>query len=222
MKFAPVQMADRLGIVGISGSGKSHCGKALLAREMKTWRVLCYDLLDEFSQDGKKTKAVTLGPLKHRVTFGQFASDPDRWMEQDKLSLSIVPMDEDSPADCAKEVEYIKSEVKTWGDVLVYLSELGAYAGHCVTTLKTFATMGRHWGCPMVFESQRMVHIPPDARAQLTQLESFLQDHPADLDALRERTKLSDPTFADRVARLAVGESELWRSTLHRKEAPKC
>lgn len=204
-------------IVGVSGSGKGNCAKAWVGAAMKVGaRVVCFDPEDEYSQKGRASPYVFLGPLLERCTFEQLADAPGRWLDGDELALAVVPDDDDDAAaeQCADFVELIRPT----GNLTAVFDELGGYAfGNqqaqvAQKALNKIATKGRHDGISAIFVSQRLVHVPTSARAGLTALELFNQTSPADLHALEELT--GKPELGEQVSKQKPGESVLWVSPM--------
>lgn len=241
MKLSPFNDAERAAVIGISGSGKSFAAKGAVRRELERCRrVVAFDPCDEWSRLGRRSKAVTLGPLNQRVTFEELEMDIRGHLCADNLSLAVVCSDDQKVAaeQCAQFVLWVKS----CGNMLAVFEEVGFYAGPDAgiedgkRALNLIATQGRHWAdgdgegsCPVLFVGQRMVHVPASARAQLTQLESFLQTMPQDLDELRDLTRSKafggcknppekpcefSPVC---VAHQAARESMLWCSPLNKE-----
>ena len=210
-----IEASTRRAYVGKTGTGKSYAAKADVADYLKRQgaRVVVFDPEDEWSKHGEKSQHINLGPCTHRTTFEEFAADPGRWLDFERVSLAVVPSEDEDEA--AEQVAEFVSIVRSTGDLLVVFEEVGSYAGPeapnkaGAKALAKIATRGRHWGCPVFFCAQFMIQIPPGARRQVGELQCFRQTTPADLAALEEL--VGDPTLADRVKRLPDRESIEWR-----------
>ena len=213
-KLSPVpeSCAWRGGFVGVSGTGKSFAAKAFVAAHMKahpkTHRVVAFDPCDEWSKKGLAD--ADKGPLLERVTFDELMRDPSR-LDVEPLSLAVVPSDDEEES--AAEVFELVALAKSTGHLLLVFDEVGDYGFHPTgqKALSIVARKGRHWKCPALFVAQRLTHLPPNARSQLTELVTFFQSHPADVRALEDLT--GDKQFAAKVQRLDVQkrESLTWR-----------
>lgn len=192
MSLPAILNAARHAYVGQSGTGKSHAAKLAVAAHLRGagTRVVVIDPDDEWSKLGEKSEHVTLGPCTHRVLFDDLMNDPGRHLDRERVALAVIVSDDEDEA--SEQVAEFVEIVKGTGDLLVVFEECGAYAGPDVSeqagkkAIAKIATRGRHWGCPTLFCAQRLVQIPPSARAQLTDLQIFRQVHPADLDALND------------------------------------
>lgn len=216
----PDDCASRAAVVGISGTGKSYAAKAFVRQHMKahprSHRVLVFDPCDEWSKRGRA--GADLGPCVDRVTFDDLMRDPSRWLDVEPMSLSVVPSDdEDESAEQAHEVVQL---AKATGSMLVVFDECGDYGFHPEgqRALSLIARKGRHWRCPSMFVAQRLTHLPPNCRSQLTELVTFLQTHPTDVRALEDLT--GDKGFAARVQQLdpRKRESLRWRGAARKAE----
>lgn len=216
----PTDCAWRAAVVGISGTGKSYAAKAFIRDLMKTkpkaHRIVVFDPCDEWSKKGRAD--ADRGPLVDRVTFDALAEDPGRYLDVEPLSLAVVPSDDEDES--AEQVLEFVQLVKATGDLVVVLDECGDYGftkpGQAALSL--IARKGRHWRCPALFVAQRLTHLPPNCRSQLTELVTFLQTHPADVDALEDIT--GDKGFAARVQKLSAEkrESLRWRGAVRGAE----
>lgn len=208
-----LEAQDRVLFAGQTGTGKSHAAKALIADELgRRRRVIVVDPKNEWSQDRG-------GPLPHPSwTAGQLAADPNVVAEAD-LALAIVP-NSPSARDAARAFELVAELVREAGlPVVLVLEEVQYWAHHARELLDAVATMWRDSGVTVIFVTQRAAGVPINARSQVDQIVSFAQQEPADIKALRERTGISDPTFADRVSRLSGRQSLTWRAGLIRPGA---
>lgn len=213
----PLEVRDRLIVVGMTGTGKSTWLKKHLEREIAAGRrVLFGDYHDEYSQAGKASEHVVLGPLAMRATMDELLDNLEL-LDDPALSLAVV-MD-NAPRAAAEEAAILVDIAQDTGDLLLGFDEVGMWGSYAIDTLHVAATQSRHWGVPLVLASQAMVDIHPKARRQATHLVSLRQRNPADLDAIAEITGSKE--FAEQVARLELGESKHWRDsfTPHRKEA---
>lgn len=208
-----LEAKDRALVTGQTGTGKSHYAKALIAGELaRGRRVLVLDVKDEWSNvsvDG--TRRIAPGPLPYRWTATQLSRDPGAVTEPD-LALAIVP-NGPSPRDAARAFQLIAAllrEVKL--PVLLVLEEVQYWERYAREDLEAVATMWRDFGVAVLFVSQRAAGVPIDARSQINAIVSFAQQEPADIEALEDRTALTDPTFADRVSRLSGRQSLTWRA----------
>lgn len=183
--------SSRHAYVGQSGAGKSHAAKLAVAAYLKTGgRVVVVDPLDEWSKLGAKSQRVTLGPCTHRAAAGDVFDDPSRWLDGERVALAVVVSSDEDEA--SRQVAELVDLTLSTGDVLVVLEECGAFTGPDVSdvaarkALAKLATRGRHFGVPSLYCAQRLVQVPPSARAQLDAAAVFRQVHPADLAALEE------------------------------------
>lgn len=207
----PNDCAWRSAVVGISGTGKSFAAKHFVTEHMRrngrTHRVVVFDPCDEWSKHGRP--GADLGPCTERVTFDDLLRDPSRYLDVEPLSLAVVPSDdEDESAEQALELVQL---MKATGDALVVFDECGDYgfSPDGARALSIIARKGRHWRCPALFVAQRLTHLPPNCRSQLTELVTFLQTHPADVRALEDLT--GDKGFAGRVQKLDPEKREALR-----------
>ncbi len=204
---------DVLGIVGKRGTGKSTEGKELAAAEVAAGaRVAAFDYHDEWSRKGRRTDQIRLGPLRDRCTADELFRDPSL-LDDARLSLAVVPSQD--PRECARDFAGFCDLVLATGGVVAIADEVGVFSEYCAEDLNRLACQSRHESVPLVLLAQRMTQIPKTARTQLTRLVSFRQDNPDDLDALADLVGLPQgKAFAERVSRLARGQSEQWRDDL--------
>jgi energy-coupling factor transporter ATP-binding protein EcfA2 len=197
---------------GKRGSGKStRLKEALAAAIAAGQRVVVFDVLDEYSQLGRKRSSVVLGPLTRRMTVEDLADDVDVLLE-DSLALAVVPVSKE-PEDWAADFTALLQEVEEVGDLVLAADELAVWAQFCGKAIDRAACTSRHWGdagVALAFGSQRATGIPFTTRTQATQILSGLQDMPADLEALRDRC---GERFADEVAALKGHDFRHWRDT---------
>lgn len=200
-------------IVGKRGSGKSHAAKELCGAELGHGaRVVVFDPHDEYSQLGRKTDAVTLGPLSQRMSVDAMLERPEV-LDDAKLSLSLVPAGD--PKQVAQQFRAVADQVLDTGNMTLVADEVGVYEDFAEDHLNYAATQSRHSNVALVFVAQRMVHIPKTARTQATVVQSFLQNNPEDLTALAKLTGSKD--FAADVSRLPRRKSLTWRDEEIRK-----
>lgn len=212
-----IEARDRVLVVGQTGTGKSHFAKQLVGELMAEGRrILVLDVKDEYSVKGRVRVESDLGPLPHRWTAAQVAAQPEV-LEHPALLLAVVP----------EEPTRARTAFQQWARAFVLLAELlrdyklpvvfvleevQSWAKHQQELVEAVAVLWRDYGASVVFVSQRAVGIPISARAQLSQIVSFSQQEPADIEALRDRTALNDPEFADRVSRLSGQQFLTWRA----------
>lgn len=230
----PLQLErnDRVGVVGITGTGKTEFVKGhVLAHCLSNRkRVIAFDYKNELSIQGRPRRNTMVGPLPFKWTARQFFQQPKVLLEPE-LRLSIVP---DDPLDkylCALTVKRIAEQLHDQHmdghdlETVLVLEEVGFYADYkhikngrvkwtCEEWLKNMAQMWRDYGVCVVFVSPRAVGIPIGARSQCNQLVCFAQSEPADIEAIDTRTGLHNPSFAAKVAQLAPPPAhnyEAWR-----------
>lgn len=218
--------ADRVGVFGTTGSGKTEFVKKHVLGELlqRGQRVIALDVKDELSVKGRPRPLTSVGPLPFRYTDAQFAAYP-KVINEPGLALAVVPEERTARA-CAVAFKRIAQMLEAFARDgsnahTVFLCEETQFWAHyrndkwrCEEYVDAVATMWRDYNVTLVFVSQRAVGVPIDARAQLNQLVSFAQSEPADIDALRLRTALTDATFSERVAALEpeAHRYELWRA----------
>lgn len=205
-----IQAHDRVIVVGKTGCGKSSHAKKLLAAELEHGtRIVAFDPHDEYSEAGRKSDHVRLGPLAQRCTMTDLERDPERWLDCDDLALSVVPSS--NARECAREFECLADLVRDTGDLLLVVDEVGYIECFAEQKLIEVACQYRHHGVGVVLIAQCAVQIPKIARRQASQLWSGRQDDPDDLAAL---AKIAGQPFAERVSRLPRGELAHWRDSL--------
>jgi hypothetical protein len=213
-----VEAADRIGVFGQTGTGKTEYVKRELLTPLlaSNVRVLALDVKDELSIRGRPRGNTAVGPLPYRWTASQVAYQPEV-LADPALRLAVVP-DELTPKKCARAFKLLAQSLKFLAEdghrlrTVLVLEETQFWARHEEDLLEAVATMWRDYDVSLVLVSQRAVGVPISARAQLNQLVSFAQTEPADIEAIRLRTQLSDPTFHERVALLRPREFQLWRA----------
>lgn len=204
--------SDVVLVLGKRGSGKSHAAKLLIAAELDAGaRVVAFDPHDEYSQRGRKTAEVSLGPLEHRATVAELEQRPEL-LDARKLSLAIVPSSRKGP-ELAEEFEVVSGMVSATGRITFVADEVGEYSAHAMEEIVSLSTQSRHYSVPLVLVAQRATQVPKTARSQASRIVCGRQDEPDDLAALEKRTRLSDPTFAARVSRLPRRQLLEWRDT---------
>lgn len=195
-------------IVGKRGSGKSHQAKSLCGDLVKAgWRVLAFDPHDEYSQQGRKTDAVTLGPLTQRATLDALLAYPVI-LDRADLAMAVVPSGRGG-AELAADFAIFWQLAEDTGRLCAVVDEVGDYSEYAEETLNHAATQGRHFGVPVVLVAQRMMQIPKTARTQASALLSGIQSDPEDLKQIEKITGGAD--IAARVAKLPRREFVAWR-----------
>lgn len=210
-------------VVGKTGSGKSTYVK----EQLRGWlargvRVVALDPCDEYSQQGRETGLVRLGPLKKRVTAAQLAADPSLLLER-RLSLAVVPGG--GPPTWARAFVMLARMARHAGRVLLVADEVGTWTDRGLhadchragAELVSLSTNGRHAGIALALIAQRASQIPAGARAQATSWSVFRQDEPADLEALADRLGRD---AAEQVRHLPLGEHHEWRDDTPQRKTP--
>lgn len=204
-----------LAIVGKRGSGKSSVGKMVCLAELEqSARVLAFDPHDEWSQAGRKTDQVDLGPIPMRLTVQEFLqlreAAREALMLHEELALSLVPRER--PREMAEDFCAVARVVQRYGKLTWFVDEVGFFGSHCNEDLNVVSTQFRHYEVPIVFLAQRMTQIPLTSRTQIARLYTGLQTDPDDLDAVARLVGLvHGKPFAAGVARLPRREFLEWR-----------
>lgn len=224
MTFDAPTPATRLLVTGKTGSGKSSRVK----EAVRAWlsmgvRVVAVDVCDEYSRHGRaKHGLVQLGSLRTRVTALELAKRPNL-LNAPRLALAVVPQST-LPRDWARAFLLVERLARHAGPCVVIVDEVGTWANpangpecHAArSALEALATNGRKDGLALVVVGQRAAQVPPNVRSQATEWWAYLQDEPADIEALRARI---GPDLAGEVSRLPLYECVTWRdaSTPHRR-----
>jgi DNA helicase HerA-like ATPase len=178
-------------IVGKRGSGKSHTAKALCGEQVKAGqRIVAFDPHDEYSKLGRKSDAVTLGPLKQRFTLAEVIANP-LLLDDPKLCAAVVPSGRGG-AELAADFRDFWQLCEDTGGLIVVADEMGDYSAHAEETINHAATQGRHYGVPCVFVAQRLTQVPKTARTQCSTLIVGVQNDPEDLKQLEKITGRDD------------------------------
>lgn len=208
MRLAP---HDVVLVVGKRGSGKSYRAKKLLGEEMAAGaRVCAFDVHDEYSQLGRRSRQTNLGPLTQRCTVEELLDSGGRLLDNEHLAMSIVPRRRPKQA-IAEDFADVLALVNITGRLTFAANEVGLYSRLAEEDLDEAATQSRHVEVPIVFIAQRMVQVPLTARSQTSWLITGVQNAPADIKALYELT--GSDTFAQEVSRLPRRQQLEWRDS---------
>lgn len=189
-------------------SGKSFWVKGFAAEEqLRGRRIVAVDVCDEYSQHGRPHGG-KFGPLMQRMTTTELIECPEKIFDED-LALAVVPDDLHSPdsmAECFRVVYGLvrRSRRKT----TLVLDEVGVWGRYAQKELEALATTGSHHELRAVFVAQRPALIPATVRSQCEDWVAFRTTHPADLEALRERTGSEE--FIEAVKGLPLEKCLLW------------
>lgn len=218
-----LEPADRVLICGRTRLGKTEFVKEkVLVKAMAAGiPVIAIDPKDELSIKGRPRSWTTVGPLFYRWTAKQVARQPEI-LTLPNLYLSVVP-DSCTPHRTARAFELVAGALKELAEegrarhVILLAEEVQWWAAYGPTerdaaTVDDVATIWADYLVTLVLVSQRAVGVPITARSQLSEIVSFAQTEPADIEALRIRTQLNDPTFHERIQRLQPREWQLWRA----------
>ena len=174
---------DRRGVLGVSGAGKTHYVMNRIVKPAQ--RVLVWDLCGEYAA------ACDLD----EVEIEEFLVEP-QLMGAARCRLAVVT-EWDNQVELAKWFNRFFSEVKAYGQatgddpsqpsMTLVIEETSLLRPHADGVLVALATQSRKWKMPLVLVSQRATMQPPGVRSQWSQLVSFRQNEPGDIDALEER-----------------------------------
>ncbi|ATB36292.1 hypothetical protein CYFUS_001706 [Cystobacter fuscus] len=195
--------------VGKRGSRKSTRAKEVLGLCLKAGqRVVVFDPHDEYSQEGRASDEVVLGPLPSRRELWQLKADPSELLEGD-ASFAVVPGSL-RKAEVAKAFSWLAWTVYEAGDLVFAADEMVLFweSSEAQEAMNFLATQGRHAKVPLVLAAQRVVHVPYTARTQVTLLDTGKQDDPDDVAAIAKRC---GKDFAEQVPKLKLGERLVWR-----------
>jgi len=188
--------ADRLAVLGITGSGKSHFVKHRLVKRAK--RCVVWDVHSEYAEPCDLDE----------VSLDELVSEP-ALLSEPNCKLAVVP-DWDDPKELALAFNCFMSELKDSKQsesLLVVVDECGLLRPHGDGQVIAIAAQSRHWQMPLVLVAQRAVMLPPGARAQLSTIVSFRQTEPEDIDALAERIGAAR---AERIMELRAHKFVVW------------
>lgn len=223
---------DVAGVFGVTRSGKTEWMKreVLMKLVLAQRRVIALDCKRELSVKGRPRLNTQVGPLPYEWTASQVAMQP-RILQRPGLQLAVVPDQLMEPRSCARAFALVARLLRSFWDegqdlrTTFVLEETQLWEKYERELLEAVATGWGDFGVDLVIVSQRANGVPIDARSQCTTIISFEQTEPADIEALRLRCSLTDPTFHERVSRLPHRghQYELWRAgvTKHVEEKPQ-
>lgn len=220
--FKAPRPSTRLVVVGKTGTGKSYRVKeAIRAWLARGVRVVAIDVCDEYSRHGKPRNGLTSdGPLRQRVTLAELLSKP-KLVEDARLSLAVVPNDLRSPRAMARTFLAVDALLRAADrPTVIVVDEVGRWTNsgadkechRARIALEAVATVGRKDGFALVTVSQSASHIPINVRKQSDEWWAFLQDDPADLEAMAERLGKEK---AEEVSRLGQFQCVVWTDSTH-------
>ena len=203
MKREILQPHNRRLVVGITGCGKSHFCKAM-ARQAP--RVVVWDIHGEYAEECRLDECGD----------DELQAEPGLLTMAD-CKLAVVPEWED-PAELAEALKKFARLFKRNADdakysgvklpvTLLIVEEVAAHRPQGDGTLAFLAMQARHWQVPLVLVAQRVMGIPPSARAQADSIVSFRQTEQDDLDGLREYFH----ERTEQIATLARGQALTWQ-----------
>lgn len=148
-------------VLGKSGSGKTTLTRSLIG-EMR--RVVIIDPMDQFPD----APALTVSGLHHEI-----ATLPLRQDYRARLIITGVPA-----------FDYVARLVLWRGDLTLLVDEVDIFASSPM--LREIVMRGRHARVNLIATSRRPAEVPRDLTSQASELYSFRQAEPRDLDYLRK------------------------------------
>lgn len=199
--------ADRVGVLGVTGSGKSHFVKHRLVKRAR--RCVVWDVHSEYAEPCDMDE----------VSLDELTSEPGL-LQAGECKLAVVP-EWDDPRELATAFTVFVSELKDSAQsesLLVVVDECGLLRPIADGSLVALAAQSRHWLMPLALVGQRATMLPPGARAQLSTIVSFRQTDPSDIDALAERL---GAVRAQRITELKNHRFVTWSQNEKAKEEPE-
>lgn len=187
---------DRFGILGITGTGKSHFTKKRIVNPAE--RCVVWDIMGEYAEECSLDE----------VTFDELLTEPEL-LDNPNCRIAVVP-EWDNPKDLAEQFEAFAQMLRYANhstSCLGVIEECSMLRPKADGSLIMLAACARHWKMPLVFVAQRATMVPPGARTQWNNVISFRQNEPGDLDALAERIGQGK---ADEVAELPPRRFVKW------------
>lgn len=180
----PLSFEERVIILGVTYSGKSHFAKSMLSQ---CSRFVVFDLRGEYAKD-------IPGTLKMGVSeFARFAmNNRARFSDAEApLRLSVTPSPQSAESTTFQAAEFrdfVRVCESTLADCVIVIEEVGQFEdnGKAHAAINYLATQSRHWGCPLVLVAQCAVQIPKISRRQAHRVYSFRQVDKDDLRALAQ------------------------------------
>ncbi len=196
--------------LGKRGTLKSTRAKELAERCMAAGqRIIALDPHDEWSQLGRASDQVVLGPLTQRLETWEVACDLSL-LEDPELCAAIVPASRD-PEAWAQNFATVLEMALDVGDMTIFLEEQATWGEYCKKALDALALNSRHSRVALCGIGQRAYRVSLTFRSQATHINSGLQTEPADLDALAE---VAGADFAEAVRQLERGQWCHWRDDM--------
>lgn len=174
--LARLKPHDRVLVVGITGSGKSHFVKERIVTPAK--RVVVWDPHAEYAVKCDLDE----------VCFWELQNEPEL-LKQRHLRLSIVPEWDDIDELVEQLCQLVRLLRRSRGKhtTTLVIEECGVIRPRGDGVLGLLSTQARHWNVPLVMVAQRAAQVPPTAREQVSRIISFRQSSPDDIAALTER-----------------------------------
>jgi hypothetical protein len=165
----PFLNGDRIIIIGLPMSGKTTLA-AKLTKDVP--RILFFDPFHDYRTIAKAPEILADALIEN-----------PRMLDKPEFRYSIIP-DED---DLGGQLESVVAIARAAGDMVFVMDEVGDYKQEATKTMEKLARNGRHNGIVPFYVSQVAMDIPRTVRRLASQVYSFRQEDPDDLDALSER-----------------------------------
>jgi len=193
-------------VVGLPGTGKTHAAQVALREWRKSFaRIVIFDPYADRDRANPQAHPWA-GDL---VTSAALFAAPERL---DRRALLVVSPDTLDARAMGRRFAAVADLCWYTGGVCLVAEEAALYGREAAGAVLRVATGGRHAGMGLVLLSQAIGRIPIDGRRCLAGIVAGTQSEPADVQALRDRTELTAPGWADKVATLRKGDPlAVWR-----------